>query len=195
MDVSKIREVPLTRIGQDAAIEFGCQLSPDRDYHIYYSPIFRCQDTAEKIYNGIIAQGNHATLNSQIMTLLKVKHRQRFIDEVLLRDKQRYVHYWIAGFYPQNKVESCLEYSKRLSHIIQNSMQCAQPQDCFIFVGHDVNHLGFRFITTGIPVDNQWLSFLGGFYLQVRDGNFVVFHRGDQFNVPLPYWWDSGQLN
>ena len=69
-------------------------------------------------------------------------------------------------------------------------MRNASPRDRFIFVGDDVNHLGFRFMATGIFVDDKWMDFLGGFFIQQKENELLVYHRGEQYQLPKPYWWD-----
>jgi len=189
-DFYKIRDEPLTEIGKSAAYEFGSRLNPLRHYHLLHSPILRCKTTAQQILLGLESQHIKASFDGVFPILLNVAgiHREQLTLQI--RDKKNYVPNWIGGFYNPVVLEPALHYSQRAATHFLPLHRCAQPNDCFIFVGHDDMTMVLRNGWLGIPPDDKWMDFLGGFLMQIESQHFRAFHRGVQSHIPFPYWWN-----
>lgn len=187
-DPQKSREIPLSELGHKTSYEFGEKLPLSHTYHIFFSPLARCKDTAFQILQGVQKQGGQGNLIAPVLALLDVGGDQRSINTILFRDGQQYVNNWCAGLYPPNLIEPALHYSQRIMSIVRDYMKNAQKTDCFIFVGHDVNLLGLRYALSGIPADDSWLDYLNGFFMQINHDQLFISNKDKIIQCPCPYW-------
>lgn len=187
-DPQKSREIPLSELGHQTSFEFGQKLPLSYLYHIFYSPLPRCKDTAFQILQGILKNGGSGRLIAPILALLDVGGDQRIINRILFRDGKQYVNNWCAGLYPPDQIESSLHYSQRVMSIVCDYMKNAQTTDCFIFIGHDVNLLGLRYALSGIPADESWLDYLNGFFVQQNHDQLLISNKDKIISCPCPYW-------
>lgn len=186
----EIRQLRLTDIGKQAAIEFGEQLPRDKQIRLYYSPIERCKETAECLAIGIKNNGGSVQEIKEMRILGEYLGNGDGIGELFTRDRKQFVNYWAANHYPPQIIEPLGDYSKRTAEITWKVHQSAQKHALDIFITHDTTILGLEFGWFGFLRNTfeDWVSFMGGFVMQLEPEKIRLYSQGKIFECFYPYW-------
>jgi broad specificity phosphatase PhoE len=194
LDPMTEQDPAITDEGWAVATEFGQQLAgtSDRRYTIVHSPLRRCRETAEALQAGIEVAGGISTVDGPRDELLYLEGE---IQEPNREGEGNldYVNYWAFGLYAPEIVEPATHYGRRVAEMVLSiPIPEGDPATTVILVSHDDRLQAFRAVATGIPVDDRWMPYLGGYILQFPSGRLVVYHRAQHGkSVPYPCWWPS----
>jgi broad specificity phosphatase PhoE len=191
------RNMPITSLGREMAIEFGRNLSNrvDRSTVIYHSPLDRCRQTAEAIQLGIQESGKKAELKGAIEELVTVGGSFERKTQIEVQFYKDYVNYWLLGFFAESDLEPATRYGQRM---VQKMIDVQPPIQAplIIMVAHDDTLLALRGVLTGIPVDETWLSFIGGYFIQFLTDHILFSDATRTARLgPYPVWWKNIKLS
>ncbi|MFX1235729.1 MAG: hypothetical protein ACFFBY_14440, partial [Promethearchaeota archaeon] len=60
-----------------------------------------------------------------------------------------------------------------------------------IHVTHEILIMALRFGWFGLPPDNYWVNFLGGFAFAFTNNRILLLDNKQFMQVEYPYWWKS----
>ncbi len=102
-----------------------------------------------------------------------------------------YVNHWLEGLFATIDVESAQSYSQRIIQKMR-SIPIKSPPSLVIMISHDDSLLAFRGVLTEIMVDENWLSFLGGYWIQfLPEGVLFDDATHPARVIPYPSWWEK----
>ncbi len=181
---------PLTAIGRTTAIEFGEKLNPKKNYRIYHSPKERCKNTALKIQEGFQKRNIISHFNGEMDSLIRINsNREAFVKYWNRDGEHRFVDYWFSGFYPNWEIEPALVVAQRTAQDIMENFSHIEKNMVDLYVSHDYSLLIYLFYWTGILATDDWIKYLGGFWLQFQNNMMIVYFAGKTYRVPYPSWW------
>jgi broad specificity phosphatase PhoE len=184
---------PITEIGREAAFEYGRRLGFEfsREIKLYNIPLVRCFQTAEAIRLGLQNAGRNVINCGIWEELQRVGGNERVRYLIEQKYGHGYVNRWLEGTFSSFDIESALSYSQRILKKMFSIPKNIHPP-LVIMISHDDSLLAFRGILTGIMVDERWLSFLGGYWIQFLPEGILF---GDDSHTPsiisYPSWWDQ----
>ncbi|MBY8986698.1 MAG: histidine phosphatase family protein [Candidatus Lokiarchaeota archaeon] len=186
-NVNKLR---LTPQGHAIAKKFGESIPKNRTIRIFHSIIWRCEETAENIHNGFQSIGGISELKGVLEPLYHIGIQNR-----AFRDQLNYHHFrevlfrWSAGFYLPNDWTPFTEYCQQAAQLIWNQGNNHTNRNIDIYVTHDWHVMSLRYGWFGLPPDEHWVKFLGGFGFTLEDDdNLFLDHQGLR-PIEIPHWW------
>lgn len=182
---------PLNEKGRQTAREFGNGLPANRTYCFYHSPIVRCMETAEMIREGVIEKGGAAGAIEELQSLCSGYLVGKKYVDFLFRDGTPFIYNWIAGHYPPQFLEPCMDIAKRTAGEMSTLLQSARPEEAFVCVSHDHQITAYLFHWAGILATDSYIQFLDGFILQQVNGKLIVYHKNGKKELFPPYWWGA----
>ena len=189
-DIQKILNAPLTKQGKKAAFEFGQSLPSHFTYHFHHSIIERCKETALCIEKGVRYNGGNTRYQGNLETLTHIKGNSEKIIEFIGRDQENFIRYWMQNQYPPELIEPPLNLAKRtaseLMKIFQNNHS---PSTIHVFVTHDIHILIYLFYWAKIEKFEEWVQYLEGFILQLKENKLEVYHERGKKELNYPEWW------
>jgi hypothetical protein len=64
------------------------------------------------------------------------------------------------------------------------------PENCIdIYISHDWHLTAFRFGWFGLPPDDRWVDYLGGFAFTFEKNHILLSDYGELKAVDVPHWW------
>ena len=188
-NVNKLR---LTPQGHAIAKKFGESLPKDRSIRISHSIIWRCEETAVNIHNGFKNIGGNSELNGILTPLFDIGTKSRsFTDKIKNNHFRDVLFRWAAGFYPSEDWTPFTTYCQETAHLIWNNIKNLPNNSIDIYVTHDWHTMSLRFGWFGLPPDEKWVKFLGGFaFTFENDHIFLCDHLGLK-KIEFPHWWKS----
>lgn len=181
--------VPLTPKGRLDSFRFGETFPAVLPVRIYHSPVSRCRETAEEIFNGIRNRGGQASLEGPVPELggAAVKGNR----EELLREMERlgdsFVREWMEERIRPGLMISFHELALRMLRI--SGRQLSGEKAVFINVTHDRNimaflehFLGLRHEDTGVP---EFLTGTAVLKIPVP-GKYRILYRDLEAVIDLP---------
>jgi len=121
-NVNKLR---LTPQGHAIAEKFGENLPKSRTIKLYYSKIWRCEETAENIHKGFQNIGGRSELIGEYKPLFDIGIQKRSFTERFKKRHFREVLYrWAAGFYPIEEWIPFTTYCQETAHYCTNCSNC-----------------------------------------------------------------------
>ena len=182
----------LTSIGREIARIFGEKLPTDRPIRLFHSSVHRCQETAEKILAGFKNVGGKCELIGEFNPLFDIGVTPEFMLKEITHYKPfNFFYRWMAGLYPPDKITPLQEYTQNAANLIWNKLDSALENGIDIHISHDLHVLALRFGWFGIPLNNKWISYIGGIALVFKEHNISVFNIDIDKSVSMdyPYWW------
>jgi broad specificity phosphatase PhoE len=187
------RDMPITALGERMATELGYRLSraTARPTLIFHSPLYRCQQTAKAIHAGFRKGGRDVEMRGKMDELLNLTTDAK--KKAIIEEKHGYdyVNYWLMGFYQALDMEPATRYGQR---VVEKMLRETSSTPCplVIMIGHDDTLLGLRGVLAGIAVDSSWLSFLGGFWIQLAPDDLLYADAKHHWRRgPYPCWWQD----
>ena len=188
-NVNKLR---LTPQGHVIAKKFGENLPKNRPIRLFHSIIWRCEETAENIHEGFQSIGGKSELKGVLEPLFDIGIQNRDFREHLNYNHFREILFrWSAGFYLPEDWTPFTTYCQQAAHLIWNHGNTQSKRSIDIFVTHDWHTMSLRYGWFGLPPDEQWVRFLGGFAFSFEEDHILLLdHKGFR-QVDAPHWWET----
>ena len=180
----------LTPQGHAIAKKFGENLPLNRSIKIFYSIIWRCEETANNIHEGFNNVGGKSEVKGDLKSLqtIGIKDKQFFLNEFNNVPILDIFYRWAVDFYDPNDWTPFMEYCQSTAHIILDRVKNSPDNGLDIFVTHDFNIMALRFGWFAL-LPKKWVKFLGGFAFTIEEDQILLFDDGELIPVPIPYWW------
>lgn len=184
-------ELHLTEIGHKMAHLLGQKLPKERKIRIYHSVAARCIETAVDILKGFESKGG----NGHIEGILEPLHRlgidrEFFIKELKKRSVNEFLGRWIAGLYPPQKINTLSTYSQNAAKVIWDQFSTLPEGGIDLHVTHEILIMALRFGWFGLPPNNYWVNFLGGYAFTFKNDRILLLDNNQLIKVEFPYWWN-----
>ena len=196
-EITKVSEAIgalLTDIGKQKAKEFGEKATKGKNYRLYSSSIERCIQTAENIKQGI---EKHTTINSsirQLEVLTGMAGDGFHIATELMKDHRSFILRWACNHFTPAIIEPISTYAARAANFMFSHHLIRDKPTIDIFVTHDLNLMGLQLAWTGKFQPGEWVEYLSGFILILKEKSWVVIRGDDTWEIPFPYWWPIKEL-
>ncbi|KKM53935.1 hypothetical protein LCGC14_1553960, partial [marine sediment metagenome] len=118
-------------------------------------------------------------------------NKQFFISELQKYRNRDIFFRWVAGFYSPDEWPSLISYCQKAAGIILNQFKLA-PENCIdIYISHDWHIAAFRFGWFGLPPDDRWVGYLGGFVFTIEENHIILLDYGEIKALEAPHWWKN----
>ncbi|MHA2284066.1 MAG: hypothetical protein ACXAC5_24775 [Promethearchaeota archaeon] len=187
-NVNKLR---LTPQGHAIAKKFGESLPKYRSIRLFHSIIWRCEETAENIHNGFQNTGGKSELKGVLEPLSDIGIKDRSFTQKFNKAHFRKVLFrWSAGFYLPEDWTPFTTYCQKAAHLIWNHANNQSNKNIDIYVTHDWHVMSLRYGWFGLPPDEKWVKFLGGFAFTFEDNHIQLLDHQGLRSVEIPHWWE-----
>jgi len=186
-NVNKLR---LTPKGHAIARLFGEKLPKNRTIRLFHSIIWRCEETAENIHNGFQNSGGKSEIKGVLTPLFEIGIQNRsFTEQFKLGHFRKTIYRWAAGFYLPEDWTPFTTYCQQTADVIWNQKNTASNSGIDIYVTHDWHVMSLRFGWFGLPPDESWVNFLGGFAFTFENDHIQMFDHLGLKKIEFPHWW------
>ncbi len=190
--LDKVHKLRLTPEGHAAAEKFGENLPKHRPIRIFHSIIWRCEETAENIHKGFLNKGGKSELKGEFAPLYDIGIDNRsFLEQFKNYHFKELLFRWAAGFYLPEEWTPFIQYAQNSAHLIWNQLKDAPEKGLDIYITHDWHLMSFRFGWFGLPPDERWVKFLGGFAFTFEEDHILLLDYGELKPIELPHWWKN----
>ena len=190
--LEKAYKLRLTPQGHAIAKKFGENLTKTRPLRIFHSVIWRCEETAKNIHEGFKSIGGKSELKGELKVLSSIGiNEEYFIEQFKHLPFVKIFYRWAAGFYDSKEWTPFIEYCQNSAQVILNQVKISPENGLNIFVTHDWNLMALRFGWFGLPPDERWVKFLGGFAYVFNENRMLLLDYGELNKVEIPYWWNK----
>jgi len=185
----------LTEIGKQASYDFGTKLPPNKTYRLYHTERSRTKNTAKQIHEALSDREITSKIIGDIGRPEKYKLenlRQYFsIEREQGSDNpvRSFFYHWIGGRYPSESVLSVVDFGRWMSDISLENLKSASEDSVDVYVSHEIWVAAFMYSWLGYNPVN-WVSFLDGFLVQLRDDNMKYCTEEDSRTIYYPHWWN-----
>ena len=188
----KVTNMELTPLGQEFAISFGEKLPIDRPVRLFHSPRNRCKVTAEKIYQGFTKVNGKGILMGEFESLYGIGiNSQSYLDEFNKYKNYQVILRYLAGIYSPNLWPSSQVFYQKSGQKIWSQIESISEGGIDIYVSHDFHLMIFRFGWFGLPPDERWIDYLGGFAFSIKEDHILLLDYGNLIKLGIPYWWKN----
>jgi len=185
----------LTPLGEEVAKKFGERLPTDRPVRLFHSPRNRCKATAEKIYQGFTEINGKGNLIGECNSLYGIGiNSQSYLDEFNTYRNYQVILRYLAGVYSPDLWPPAQPFYQRSGEQIWNQIESISQSGINIFVTHDFHTMIFRFGWFGLPPDERWIDYLGGFAFSIMDDHILLLDYGKLIKLGIPYWWKNKKI-
>ncbi|MFW9772415.1 MAG: histidine phosphatase family protein [Candidatus Thorarchaeota archaeon] len=185
-------ELHLTEIGHKIANIFGQKLPKKRHVRIYHSIVARCKETAVDILKGFESKGGTGNIEGILEPLYVLGiDRELFITELKKRTLIEFLRRWMAGLYPLQKLNTISTYCQNAAKIIWDRYFTLPKGGIDIHVTHEILIMALRFGWFGLPPNNYWVNFLGGFAFTFQNNKIFLLDNNQFKYIEYPYWWEN----
>jgi len=182
----------LTPLGKEAAKNFGENLPVDRPIRLFHSPSNRCKVTAEKIYQGIKEVNGRGNIIGECDALYGIGiNSQSYLDEFNAYKNYQVILRYLAGVYSPNLWPPAQPFYQRSGEQIWSQIENISEGGINIFVTHDFHTMIFRFGWFGLPPDERWINYLGGFAFSIIEDHILLLDHGKLIKLGIPHWWKN----
>jgi len=186
-NVNKLR---LTPQGHAIAKKFGESLPKNRSIRLFHSIIWRCEETAKNIHNGFQNIGGSSELKGVLTPLFDIGIQNRtFTDQFKLGHFRQTIYRWAAGFYLPKDWTPFTTYCQQAADVIWNQKNTPSNSGLDIYVTHDWHVMSLRLGWFGIPPDESWVNFLGGFAFTFENDHIFLYDHLGLKKIEFPHWW------
>lgn len=186
-NVNKLR---LTPKGHAIAKRFGENLPENRPIRLFHSIIWRCEETAENIHAGFQNIGGSSEIKGVLGPLFDIGLQEKTLTEKFKNDHFRKVLFrWSAGFYSEKDWTPFTIYCQQAAQLIWNQEKSAHNNGIDIYVTHDWHVMSFRFGWFGLPPDENWVKYLGGFAFTFENDHILLYDHQGLSSLEFPHWW------
>ena len=182
----------LTPLGEEYAKNFGENLPIEREIRLFHSPRNRCKVTAEKINQGFTEVNGKGNLIGECNALYGIGiNSQSYLDEFNRYKDYQVILRYLAGVYSPELWPPAQSFYERSGELIWNQTDNIAEGGIKIFITHDFHTMIFRFGWFGIPPDERWIDYLGGFAFSIMENHILLLDHGKLINLGIPYWWKN----
>ncbi len=186
-NVNKLR---LTLKGHALAKKFGENLPTNRPIRLFHSIIWRCEETAENIHIGFQNIGGSSELKGVLKPLFEIGLQEKTLTERFKNDHFRKVLFrWSAGFYSEKDWTPFTTYCQQTAQLIWNQEKSTPNNGIDIYVTHDWHVMSLRFGWFGLPPDENWVKYLGGFAFTFKNDHIMLYDHRGLTSIEFPHWW------
>ena len=191
-DPLELQKLGLTAKGYEIAKIFGTSLPKKRSLQIYHSPSPRCQETAESIVEGFRKIGGSGNLMGTTSPLNKTKSNKEFITIQALKYRGiKFIQHWHDDFFPKESIVPFSDYCTNVYKQIKDNLMKTPNGGLNIQISHDLFIIGLRYGWFNRIIENEWVSFLGGFAVSFHNGQFTLLDIGNISIEPIQLWNNS----
>ena len=185
----------LTPLGQEVAKIFGENLPVDRPIRLFHSPSNRCKVTAEKIYQGLKEVNGRGNLIGECNALYGIGiNNQSYLDEFNTYKNYQVILRYLAGVYSPDLWPPAKPFYQRSGEQIWSQIESISDGGINIFVTHDFHTMIFRFGWFGLPPDERWIDYLGGFVFSILEDQIMLLDYGKLIKLGIPHWWKNRKI-
>lgn len=185
----------LTPLGKEIAKIFGENLPIDRPIRLFHSPRSRCKVTAEKICQGFKEVNGRGDYIGEYNALYGIGiNNQSYLDEFNTYKNYQVILRYLAGVYSPDLWPPAQPFYKRSGEQIWSQIENISEGGINIFVTHDFHTMIFRFGWFGLPPDEQWVDYLGGFAFSILEDHILFLDHGKLIKLGIPYWWKNRKI-
>jgi hypothetical protein len=180
----------LTPLGEEFAKSFGENLPTEREIRLFHSPRNRCKVTAEKINQGFTEINGRGDLIGECDALYGIGiNSQSYLDEFNTYKDYQVILRYLAGVYSPELWPPAKPFYERSGKLIWSQTESISEGGINIFVSHDFHTMIFRFGWFGIPPDERWVDYMGGFAFSIIKDHILLLDSGKFIKLGIPYWW------
>lgn len=188
----KVANMELTPLGEDIAINFGKNLPIERPIRLFHSPRSRCKVTAEKICQGFKEGNGKVDYIGECEALYGIGiNNQSYLDEFNSHENYRVILRYLAGIYSPDLWPPAEPFYRRSGEQIWQQLENIAEGGINIFVTHDFHIMIFRFGWFGLPPDERWVDYLGGFAFSLNEDHILLLDHAKVMKLGIPYWWKN----
>ncbi|MHA1239543.1 MAG: histidine phosphatase family protein [Promethearchaeota archaeon] len=188
----KRANMELTPLGELVAKNFGENLPTDRAVRLFHSPRNRCKVTAEKICQGFKEINGKGTLIGENRSLYGIGiNSQSYLDEYNTIKNYQVILRYLAGVYSPDLWPPAQQFYQKSGEEIWSQVYNISEGGINIFVSHDFHIMIFRFGWFGLPPDERWVNYLGGFAFSIMEDHILLLDYGKLIKLGIPYWWKN----
>ncbi len=185
----------LTPLGQEFAKKFGELLPIDRPVRIFHSPRNRCKVTAEKIYQGFTEVNGKGIFMGECKSLYGIGiNGQSYLDEFNKYKNYQVILRYLDGVYSPDLWPPVQPFYQKSGQQIWTQIESISEGGINIYVTHDFHTMIFRFGWFGLPPDERWIDYLGGFAFSIMEDHLLLLDYGKLIKVGIPYWWKNKKI-
>ncbi|KKM21424.1 hypothetical protein LCGC14_1635560 [marine sediment metagenome] len=188
----KVANMELTPLGQEIGKKFGEKLPIDRPVRLFHSARNRCKETAEKIYQGYTKVNGKGIFMGECKSLHGIGlNTQSYFDEFNKYKNYQVITRYVAGIYSPDLWPPALPFYQRSGQQIWSQIESNSESGIDIFISHDFHIMIFRFGWFGLPPDERWINYLGGFAFSIMEDHILLLDYGKLIKLGIPYWWKN----
>jgi len=182
----------LTPQGHAIAKLFGENLPCSRSIKVFHSVIWRCEETANDIYEGFKNVGGTGEVKGELKSLqtIGISNMQFFLKEFSKLPILDIFYRWAAGFYNPNVWKPFIEYCQSTAHNILSQVKNSSKKGLNIFVSHGYNIWALRFGWFAL-LPTKWVNFLGGFGFTIEEDHSLLLDNNEFKPATIPHWWEK----
>ncbi|MHA2289424.1 MAG: histidine phosphatase family protein [Promethearchaeota archaeon] len=185
----------LTRLGKEVAKILARDLPKSRTVRLFHSPRSRCKATAQKIYQGFSEVNGKVQLIGECNALHGIGiSGQSYLDEFNSYKNYEVILKYLAGIYSPELWPPAEPFYKGSGKQIWNQIESISQGGINIFVTHDFHIMIFRFGWFGLPPDERWVDYLGGFAFSIMEDHILLLDYGKLIKLGIPYWWKNRKV-
>ncbi|MBY9008811.1 MAG: histidine phosphatase family protein [Candidatus Lokiarchaeota archaeon] len=191
----KEANMELTPLGQEIAKNLGGNLPKDRYIRLFHSPSNRCKVTAQKIYQGFKEVNGKGNFIGECNALYGIGiNSQSYLDEFNTYKDYQVILRYLAGVYSPDLWPPAHIFYQRSGEQIWSQIESISEGGINIFVTHDFHTMIFRFGWFGLPPDERWIDYLGGFVFSILENHILLLDYGKLIKLGIPYWWENRKI-
>ena len=188
----KVANMELTPLGKEMAKNFGEKLPVGKTVRLFHSPRSRCKETAEKIYQGFTKVNGKGIFMGECKSLHGIGiNTQSYLDEFNKYKDYQVINRYVAGVYSPDLWPPALPFYQKSGQQIWSQIEMNSEGDIDIFISHDFHIMIFRFGWFGLPPDERWINYLGGFAFSIMKDHILLLDYGKLIKLGIPYWWKN----
>jgi len=185
----------LTPLGEEVAKNFGENLPNDRAVRLFHSPRNRCKVTAEKIYQGLTEVNGKGNFIGEHNALYGIGiNSQSYLDEFNTHKNYQVILRYLAGVYSPDLWPPAQPFYQTSGEQIWSQIGSISEGGINIFVTHDFHTMIFRFGWFGLPPDERWIDYMGGFAFSIMEDHILLLDYGEIIKLGIPYWWKNRKI-
>jgi len=173
----------LTDQGREQARAFGAAVSPSSPVRLHYSPVPRCEDTAQLVAEGVVQSGGSATVGGprRILGASFVKDERRLIATFATLGLRGFMRAWFNGELNPEVTEDPKQAGDALLGALLHSSEEAHPAAVEINVSHDVVVLALLGLAWDVADEAfPWPGFLDGVLYRRSETGAILWYRHEE---------------
>ncbi|WP_455364295.1 histidine phosphatase family protein [[Eubacterium] cellulosolvens] len=170
----------LTEEGRRMAFEFGGQLPLGKSIRLFYSPVPRCRETAERIHEGIVSHGGTGKLMG-VRDFLGVPFIdfQSILDQVKPIGFSTFTRRWLNSQLDVKIIDDPRKAFRKMINGIVSTLTENDRDSIDLYVSHDWNLLLIKEFFLGIKHEDAGLpDYLDGVILIYKEGTITAVYEG-----------------